>query len=301
MPALICGSLAFDTITTFPGRFSQQILPEQLHILNVSFLVPELRREFGGCAGNIAYNLRQLGGDPVVMATIGNDGGDYLERIRSWGVDTSMVTWVDDHYTAQAIIITDTDNNQITAFHPGAMQKAGEVKVPARADLKVAIIAPDGRDAMLSHARQLHAADIPFVFDPGQGLPMFDGAELRDFIAQARWVAVNDYEARMLCDRTGHTLESLSSSHLAGVIVTLGAQGCDIWVQGHKEHVPGLAAQAVLDPTGCGDAFRGALLYGLERGWTLQRCVALGNRLGAAKIACRGGQNHHVDPAWALG
>ena len=301
MPALICGSLAFDTITTFPGRFGQQILPEQLHILNVSFLVPELRREFGGCAGNIAYNLRQLGGEPVVMATIGNDGGDYLERIRSWGVDTSMVTWVDDHYTAQAIIITDTDNNQITAFHPGAMQKAGEVKVPARADLKVAIIAPDGRDAMLSHARQLHAADIPFVFDPGQGLPMFDGAELRDFIAQARWVAVNDYEARMLCDRTGHTLESLSSSHLAGVIVTLGAQGCDIWVQGHKEHVPGIAAQAVLDPTGCGDAFRGALLYGLERGWTLQRCVALGNRLGAAKIACRGGQNHHVDPAWALG
>jgi adenosine kinase len=300
MPALICGSLAFDTITTFPGQFSQQILPEQLHILNVSFLVPELRREFGGCAGNIAYNLRQLGGDPVVMATIGNDGGDYLERIRSWGVDTSMVTWVEDHYTAQAIIITDTDNNQITAFHPGAMQKAGEVKVPARADLKVAIIAPDGRDAMLSHARQLHEAGIPFVFDPGQGLPMFDGAELRDFIAQARWVAVNDYEARMLCDRTGHTLESLSTSHLSGVIVTLGAQGCDIWVQGRKEHVPGIAAQEVLDPTGCGDAFRGALLYGLERGWSLQRCVALGNRLGAAKIACRGGQNHRVDPAWAL-
>ena len=300
MPALICGSLAFDTITTFPGQFSQQILPEQLHILNVSFLVPELRREFGGCAGNIAYNLRQLGGDPVVMAAIGNDGGDYLERIRSWGVDTSMVTWVEDHYTAQAIIITDTDNNQITAFHPGAMQKAGEVKVPARADLKVAIIAPDGRDAMLSHARQLHEAGIPFVFDPGQGLPMFDGAELRDFIAQARWVAVNDYEARMLCDRTGHTLESLSTSHLSGVIVTLGAQGCDIWVQGRKEHVPGIAAQEVLDPTGCGDAFRGALLYGLERGWSLQRCVALGNRLGAAKIACRGGQNHRVDPAWAL-
>jgi len=300
MPALICGSLAFDTITTFPGQFSQQILPEQLHILNVSFLVPELRREFGGCAGNIAYNLRQLGGDPVVMATIGNDGGDYLERIRSWGVDTSMVTWVEDHYTAQAIIITDTDNNQITAFHPGAMQRAGEVKVPARADLKVAIIAPDGRDAMLSHARQLHEAGIPFVFDPGQGLPMFDGAELRDFIAQARWVAVNDYEARMLCDRTGHTLESLSTSHLSGVVVTLGAQGCDIWVQGRKEHVPGIAAQEVLDPTGCGDAFRGALLYGLERGWSLQRCVALGNRLGAAKIACRGGQNHRVDPAWAL-
>ena len=298
MPALICGSLAFDTITTFPGRFGQQILPEQLHILNVSFLVPELRREYGGCAGNIAYNLRQLGGDPVIMATLGNDGGDYLERIRAWGVDTSLVTWVQDHYTAQAIIITDTDNNQITAFHPGAMQKAGEVEVPGRTDLKVAIIAPDGRDAMLGHARQLHAAGIPFVFDPGQGLPMFDGAELRDFIAQATWVAVNDYEARMLCDRTGLTLESLSDSHLSGVIVTLGAQGCDIWIKGRKEHVPGVQASAVLDPTGCGDAFRGALLFGLERGWSLQRCVALGNRLGAAKIACRGGQNHQVDATW---
>ena len=298
MPALICGSLAFDTITTFPGRFGQQILPEQLHILNVSFLVPERRREYGGCAGNIAYNLRQLGGDPVIMATLGNDGGDYLERIRAWGVDTSLVTSVQDHYTAQAIIITDTDNNQITAFHPGAMQKAGEVEVPGRTDLKVAIIAPDGRDAMLGHARQLHAAGIPFVFDPGQGLPMFDGAELRDFIAQATWVAVNDYEARMLCDRTGLTLESLSDSHLSGVIVTLGAQGCDIWIKGRKEHVPGVQASAVLDPTGCGDAFRGALLFGLERGWSLQRCVALGNRLGAAKIACRGGQNHQVDAAW---
>ena len=300
MPALICGSLAFDTITTFPGRFGQQILPEQLHILNVSFLVPELRREFGGCAGNIAYNLRKLGGEPVIMATIGNDGGDYMERIRSWGVDTSLVTWVEDHYTAQAIIITDTDNNQITAFHPGAMQKAGEVAVPDRADLKIGIIAPDGRDAMLRHARQLHEAGIPFVFDPGQGLPMFDGAELRDFIAQATWVALNDYEAKMLCDRTGHTLESLSTSHLAGVIVTLGAQGCDIWVQGNRQNVAGLQASAVLDPTGCGDAFRGALLYGLERGWPLHRCVALGNRLGATKIATRGGQNHDIDPAWAL-
>ena len=299
MPALICGSLAFDTITTFPGRFGQQILPEQLHILNVSFLVPELRREFGGCAGNIAYNLRHLGGEPVIMATIGNDGGDYLERIRSWRVDTSLVTWVEDHYTAQAIIITDTDNNQITAFHPGAMQKAGTVVVPKRSDLKVAIIAPDGRDAMLLHARQLHEAGIPFVFDPGQGLPMFDGAELQTFIDQARWVAVNDYEAKMLCDRTGHTLASLSASHLEGVIVTLGSQGSDIWIQGHRQHVPAMTASQVLDPTGCGDAFRGALLFGLERGWPLARCVMLGNRLGAAKIASRGGQNHAVDPAWA--
>jgi adenosine kinase len=295
MPALICGSLAFDTITTFPGRFGQQILPDQLHILNVSFLVPELRREFGGCAGNIAYTLHHLGGEPVILATLGNDGADYLARVRGWGVDTSHVTMIDSHYTAQAIIITDTDNNQITAFHPGAMQGAGDVAVPKREDIRIAIVAPDGRDAMLTHARQLAEAGIPFIFDPGQGLPMFDGSELKDFVERATWVAVNDYEGRMLCDRTGHSLESLSRSHLKGVIVTLGAQGCDVWVQGEKHHVPGVAATQVVDPTGCGDAFRGALLYGLERGWPLTRCVELGNRVGALKIACRGGQNHLID------
>jgi adenosine kinase len=295
MPALICGSLAFDTITTFPGRFGQQILPDQLHILNVSFLVPELRREFGGCAGNIAYTLHHLGGEPVILATLGNDGADYLARVRGWGVDTSHVTMIDSHYTAQAIIITDTDNNQITAFHPGAMQGAGDVAVPKREDIRIAIVAPDGRDAMLTHARQLAEAGIPFIFDPGQGLPMFDGGELKDFVERATWVAVNDYEGRMLCDRTGHSLESLSRSHLKGVIVTLGAQGCDVWVQGEKHHVPGVAATQVVDPTGCGDAFRGALLYGLERGWPLTRCVELGNRVGALKIACRGGQNHLID------
>jgi len=302
MPALICGSLAFDTITTFPGRFGQQILPDQLHILNVSFLVPELRREFGGCAGNIAYTLRRLGGDPVILATLGNDGADYLARVRSWGVDTSLVTLVDSHYTAQAIIITDTDNNQITAFHPGAMQSAGDVSVPTtRPELKLAIIAPDGRDAMWNHAGQLADAGIPFIFDPGQGLPMFDGKELQAFIDRARWVAVNDYEGRMLCDRTGHTLESLSClPHLDGVVVTLGAQGCDVWIGGERHHVPGIAATQVVDPTGCGDAFRGALLYGLERGWPLVRCVELGNRVGAIKIAHRGGQNHVIDHA-ALG
>jgi adenosine kinase len=295
MPALICGSLAFDTITTFPGRFGQQILPDQLHILNVSFLVPELRREFGGCAGNIAYTLCQLGGAPVIMAAIGSDGATYLQRIDDWGVDTSLVSTHKQLYTAQAIIITDTDNNQITAFHPGAMQSAGDIEVPARSDLKIAIIAPDGRDAMSNHARQLAAAGIPFVFDPGQQLPMFDGAELRAFVDQASWVAVNDYEGRMLCDRTGHTLASLSRSNLQGVVVTLGAQGCDVWVQGERQHVPGVAASAVVDPTGCGDAFRGALLYGLERGWPLTRCVELGNHVGALKIACRGGQNHVID------
>jgi adenosine kinase len=301
MPALICGSLAFDTITTFPGRFAQQILPDQVHILNVSFLVPTLRREFGGCAGNIAYTLSQLGGEPLVLAAVGSDGNEYLQRLRSWRASTEYVRVVDDSYTAQAIIITDTDNNQITAFHPGAMQSAHLTAVPARSDIRVAIIAPDGRDAMIQHAAQLAAAGVPFIFDPGQGLPMFDGDELKRFVAQATWVAVNDYEARMLCERTGESLESLSRSHLGGVIVTLGGDGCDVWQQGVRTHVPGVTATEVLDPTGCGDAFRGALLYGLERDWSLERCVALGNRIGALKIACRGGQNHRVDAAALIG
>ena len=297
MPALICGSLAFDTITTFGGRFAEQILPEQVHILNVSFLVPTLRREFGGCAGNIAYTLSQLGGQPLVLAALGSDGGQYLQRLAHWGVCTDHVRVDTGNFTAQAIIITDSDNNQITAFHPGAMQSAQLTPVPDRDDIRIAIIAPDGRDAMVEHAQQLAAAKIPFVFDPGQGLPMFDGDDLKRFVAQATWVALNDYEARMLCDRTGQSLESLSRSHLAGVIVTLGAKGCDVWEQGRCTHVPGVSATEVLDPTGCGDAFRGALLYGLERGWPLQRCVELGNRVGALKIASRGGQNHQIDRA----
>ena len=295
MPALICGSLAFDTITTFPGRFSQQILPDQVHILNVSFLVPTLRREFGGCAGNIAYNLRLLGGEPVVMATLGDDGAEYRTRLEELGVDMSLAQTVAGQYTAQAIIITDVDNNQITAFHPGAMQEAHGASVPARGDIKIGIIAPDGREAMVAHAGQLAAAGVPFIFDPGQGLPMFDGKDLRAFVDQARWVAVNDYEGRMLCERLGMSLEALSRTHLAGVIVTLGADGCELWIDGERRHVPAVPAQEVLDPTGCGDAFRAALLYGLERGWPLARCAALGNRLGSVKIASRGGQNHQWD------
>ena len=300
MPALICGSLAFDTITTFPGRFAQQILPEQIHILNVSFLVPTLKREFGGCAGNIAYTLAALGGQAVVVAALGNDGEAYLDRLQGLGIDTRQVLQVQDTYTAQAMIITDADNNQITAFHPGAMQQAHLVGLPERDDIRLAIIGPDGRHAMLRRARDLAAAGIPFVFDPGQGLPMFDGQELKGFIAQATWVAVNDYEGRMLSERTGLSIDALSRSHLQGVIVTLGAEGCEVWVQGRCERVPGVTAESVVDPTGCGDAFRGALLYGLERGWPLADCVRLGNRLGALKIAQRGGQNHQVDRA-ALG
>lgn len=295
MPALICGSLAFDTITNFHGRFAQQILPEQVHILNVSFLVPTLRREFGGCAGNIAYTLHALGGEPVVMAALGNDGGDYLNRLKGWGVDTSLVRVDPAMYTAQAIIITDTENNQITAFHPGAMQNAHEIRVPAHADLRIGIIAPDGRDAMWQHAEQMAAAGIPFIFDPGQQLPMFDGPELRHMVEMARWVAVNDYEARMLSERTGLSIEAMSRSKLDGIVVTLGAAGCEVWRQGQRSVVPGVPATEVVDPTGCGDAFRAALLYGLERGWSLERCAAVGNRIGALKIACRGGQNHRVD------
>ncbi len=296
MSALICGSLAFDTITNFPGRFAQQILPDQVHILNVSFLVPTLRREFGGCAGNIAYTLHALGGAPVVMAALGSDGGDYLARLGGWGVDTTLVRREEAMYTAQAIIITDTDNNQITAFHPGAMQNAHLIDMPARDDLRIAIIAPDGREAMWKRADQLSRAGVPFIFDPGQQLPLFDGAELRRFIDLATWVAVNDYEGRMLCERTGLSLEDMSRSHLKGVVVTLGADGCDLWVAGQCDRVAGVAAEAIVDPTGCGDAFRGALLYGLERGWSLQRCAELGNRIGAMKIACRGGQNHRIEP-----
>lgn len=300
MACLVSGSLAFDTITSFPGRFADQILPEQVHILNVSFLVPTLRREWGGCAGNIAYTLQALGGQAVVTAALGNDGAEYMARMQGLGIDTSAVLEVAESYTAQAMIITDADNNQITAFHPGAMQYAHEINLPARSDIRLALIGPDGREAMLRRAQDLAAAGIPFVFDPGQGLPMFNGEELRQFIALATWVAVNDYEGKMLCDRTGLSLEALSRSHLKGVLVTLGAQGCDVWEQGQRTHVAGLAATEVLDPTGCGDAFRGALLFGLEQGWPLARCVALGNQLGALKIACRGGQNHRVDRA-ALG
>ncbi|BDI03103.1 carbohydrate kinase family protein [Sphaerotilus microaerophilus] len=300
MSALICGSLAFDTIATFPGRFAQQILPEQIHILNVSFLVPTLRREFGGCAGNIAYTLKALGGEPVVMAALGSDGAGYLERMNDLGIDTRHVLTVAESYTAQANIITDEDNNQITAFHPGAMQFADRIEMPVRDDLRLALIGPDGRDAMLKRARDFAAAGLPFIFDPGQGLPMFNGEELHGFVAQATWVTVNDYEARMLCERMDTDLATLSRSHLRGVVVTLGHEGCDVWVQGEVTRVPGVVAEAVLDPTGCGDAFRGALLYGLERGWDLVRCVELGNRVGAIKIACHGPQNHTLDRA-ALG
>jgi adenosine kinase len=284
MASLICGSLAFDTIMDFEGRFAEQILPDQLHILN----------DFGGCAGNIAYSLKVLGGTPLPMATLGTDAADYLQRLKTLGISTEYVRQVEGSYTAQAMIMTDRDNNQITAFHPGAMMQAHMTKIEKRSDIKLAIISPDGRDAMIQHAEQLKAADIPFVFDPGQGLPMFDGADLNRFIDQATWVTVNDYEGKMLSDRTGLSHADISR-RVQGLIVTLGAEGCEVWIDGEKTLVPPVKASAVVDPTGCGDAWRGALLFGLEQGWSLAKCAALGNQVGALKIAQRGPQNYNVD------
>jgi adenosine kinase len=294
MPALICGSLAFDTIMSFEGRFAEQIMPEQLHILNVSFLVPTLRREFGGCAGNIAYSLTQLGGSALPMATVGNDGQDYVAHLRNKGISTEFIREIAGSYTAQAMIMTDRDNNQITAFHPGAMSHAHASEIKPRSDIKLGIISPDGRDAMLLHAAQFKAASIPFVFDPGQGLPMFNGEELTHFIDLASWVTVNDYEGRMLSERCGLSSSEISR-RVQGLVVTLGAQGCEVWVDGVMTHVPPVKAVQLVDPTGCGDAFRGALLFGLERGWSLVDSCALGNRVGAHKIATPGCQNYTLE------
>jgi adenosine kinase len=294
MAAIICGSLAFDSIMNFEGKFADQILPDQLHNLNVSFFVPTLRREFGGCAGNIAYALKQLGGIPLIMATVGTDGADYTKRIAGLGMSTEFVHEVADTYTAQAMIMTDAKNNQITAFHPGAMMQAHITKIAARSDIKIGIVSPDGRDAMLEHAEQFKAAGIPFVFDPGQGLPMFDGKDLLHFIDLATWVTVNDYEGKMLSDRTGLSSAEISKK-VQGLIVTLGEHGCEVWVDGVKTIVEPVKASSVIDPTGCGDAFRGALLFGLEKGWPLAKCAKLGNQLGAIKIAQRGGQNYQLN------
>ena len=291
---LICGSLAVDTITVFPDRFARHILPEQTHVLSVSFQITEMRREWGGCAGNIAYNLKGLGGDPVVMATVGDDGGAYIERLSSFGIATEAVRTVAGTFTAQAYIITDLDDNQITAFHPGAMNQAHMNHVSDVDRIGLGIVAPDGRDGMAAHVREFAAARIPFLFDPGQGLPLFSGAELIEMIDCADYVAVNDYEARMLAERTG-----LSEKEIAGrvdaMIVTLGADGSRIHADGTVFEIPTLAPTALVDPTGCGDAYRAGLLYGIGQGWDWDRTGRLASLLGSLKIASRGGQNHVLD------
>ena len=291
MPALVCGSLAFDSIATFGGRFADQIMPNQLHVLNVSFLVPSLRREFGGCAGNIAYNLAALGGEPVIVAAVGADGADYLARLRSWGTTTEHVLQVGDAFTAQAFIITDFDDNQITAFHPGAMNASHENRVGDVADIALGIVAPDGREGMRSHVEQFANARIPFMFDPGQGMPLFSGPELVEMIDAASFVAVNDYEASLLSERTGLSVEAIAR-RVDALIVTLGGAGARIHAEGSTLDIPAVTAESVVDPTGCGDAFRAGLLYGIASGWDWQRSGRLASTLGALKIASRGGQNH---------
>lgn len=297
MSAIICGSMAFDIIANYENRFANVILPDQIHILNVSFFTPAMRQEYGGCAGNIAYSLKALGGEPLILASMGNNSADYFERLKKLNISTQYIHVLPEQYTAQCFIITDTDNNQINAFHPGAMNEAHRFSIPQDSDIKIGIIAPDSKQGMIDHALQMKQAGIPFIFDPGQGLPMFDKNELLQFIEQATWIATNDYEAQLLCERTGMSLAEISNQVADGALfVTLGAAGCDIWQQGNKTRVEPIKAQQIIDPTGCGDAFRAALLYGLERNWSATDCARLGNQLGSIKIASRGPQNHAISP-----
>jgi adenosine kinase len=291
MTALISGSLAFDTIMVFQDRFKNHILPEQVHILNVSFLVPQLRKEYGGCAGNIAYNLKLLGEQPLILATAGADFAPYSQWLEEKGIDQRYVRLIADSYTAQAYITTDMDDNQITAFHPGAMSFAEQVRVPADAGARLGIVAPNGRQGMLDHARQFREAGIPFIFDPGQGLPMFNGEELLAFIDQASWVAVNDYESQLLQERTGLALPALAE-RVRALIVTRGGEGSQIYTGGERIDIPPVKAEAVLDPTGCGDAYRAGLIYGLLHELPWQTTGRIASLMGAIKIAQAGTQNH---------
>lgn len=291
MKTLICGSMAFDTIMVFRDRFKNHILPEQIHILNVSFLVPDMRREFGGCAGNIAYNLRLLGGTPLIMATVGDDAGPYYDRLDQLGLDRRHVRQVADSYTAQAFITTDLDDNQITAFHPGAMSYSHQNAVGESEGVGLGIVSPDGRDGMLEHAAQFAEAGIPFVFDPGQGLPMFSGGELREFLSLADVATFNDYEARLMCERTGESLETLARE-VRALVVTRGSEGSEIHADGQCLTIPCVEAPELVDPTGCGDAYRAGLLYGMANEWSWEQTGRLASVMGSLKIAHRGGQNH---------
>ncbi|MFC5511400.1 carbohydrate kinase family protein [Massilia jejuensis] len=290
-PILICGSLAFDKIMQYHGRFAETLLADQLHRVNVSFLVPTLRTEYGGCSANIAYTLKLLGGDPLIMATIGQDGGDYLERLRNFGIETRAIKTIEDAYTAQCFVTADQDNNQINAFHPGAMQFSHENSVAGQGPLRVAIIAPDGRDGMLKHARDCAAQGLPFMFDPGQQLPMFSGEELLTFIEQATYLAANDYEFEMVMDRTGLSLAQIAA-RLDALIVTRGEKGSEIYAGGERHDIPAVPAAAVVDPTGCGDAYRAGLLFGIAQGYDWNTTGRLASLLGSIKIAHQGGQNH---------
>ena len=293
MRTLICGSIAYDTIMVFRDHFKNHILPDQIHILNVSFLVPDLRREFGGCAGNIAYSLKMLGGDPLIMATVGEDYPPYAYRMEKLRLAQAHVRQVPDTFTAQAFITTDLDDNQITAFHPGAMNFSQQNHISEARDVGLGIIAPDGREGMLQHAREFHEAGIPFIFDPGQGLPMFSGEELMDFVSMADYVAVNDYEARLLQEKTGQTPEQIAKL-VQALVVTRGAEGSYIYTDGQRLDIPSVKAEQVVDPTGCGDAYRAGLLFGIVNQLDWEEVGRLAGILGALKIAHSGAQNHRL-------
>ena len=292
MPTLICGSIEYDTIMVFRDRFKNHILPDQLHILNVAFLVPDMRREFGGCAGNIAYSLKMLGGDALIMATVGEDYPPYAERLAKLGIPDRHVKRIPETFTAQAFITTDLDDNQITAFHPGAMNHSHANRVSEAKNIELGIIAPDGRDGMLQHAREYFDAGIPFVFDPGQGLPMFNGEELLEFVRMADYVTVNDYEGQMLQERTGKKIEELAKL-VKAFVVTLGARGSRVYTGSSHIEIPCVKAPEIVDPTGCGDAFRAGLLHGIATGLDWPTTGRLASLLGSIKIGHRGGQNHH--------
>jgi adenosine kinase len=288
---LVCGSIAYDNIMVFQGRFKEHILPDQIHILNVAFLVPDLRREFGGCAGNIGYGLKLLGGEPLVMGTVGEDAAPYLERLAALGLARDHVRLVPGTLTAQAFITTDLDDNQITAFHPGAMNHSATNRIDTALDVGLAIVAPDGREGMVGHVNELASARIPFVFDPGQQLPAFSGDDLLAMIDAASYVAVNDYEGRLLVDKTGRGLEELARM-VDALIVTKGASGSTIYARGQRHEIPAVKPAAVVDPTGCGDAYRAGLLYGIAAGRDWPATGRLASLMGAIKIAHRGGQNY---------
>lgn len=291
MSALICGSFAYDTIMVYTGHFKNEILPDRVHMLNVSFLVPEMRREFGGCAGNIAYSLKLLGGEGMPMGTVGSDFDDYAAWMDEHDISREYIKRVDEAYTAQAYITTDLDDNQITAFHPGAMNHAHEQQVPTDAGITLGIVSPDGKDGMVQHAAQFAEAGIDFIFDPGQGLPMFNGEELKRFLGQAAYVAVNDYEAELMSDRTGLSVASMAEQ-LKAMIVTKGGEGSVIYADGEQFKIPAGSPTALADPTGCGDAFRAGLIWGLQQGLDWPTIGRVASLMGTIKIERPGTQNH---------
>ena len=292
MSALICGSYAFDTIMVFPDQFKNHILPDKVHMLNVSFLVPEMRRNFGGCAGNIAYNLKLLGGDPLPMATVGNDFTSYAKWMDGNDISRKYITEIESLYTGVAYITTDMDDNQITAFHPGAMSLSHENNVGDAEGVSIGIVSPDGRDGMIEHAQQFSEANIPFIFDPGQGLPMFDGEDLLRFAEQATWITLNDYEAQLFEDRTGKSPHELAEL-VEALIITRGGEGSVIYTKEHRHEIPAASTEAINDPTGCGDAYRAGLLYGLMHDMDWETTGRIASLMGAIKIEHHGTQNHN--------